>query len=473
MLALLPAMSKSELMIRDVERTVEVMHQFRDYIVHRIDFMDLFISPDITSLALSKDSLRINILTASMWPSFWILPGACSSLILPLGLDIIKSEFIQFFHFHYFLDKKSMDLWSISNEGQKCFQVHGSAENQARINGIFEPTTEVCDGRPVYAMRGNSNSILEFSGKTSSWQIKKRSDKGKNTGWAYCKASAMVSPDNLDKQWFVWKKSLKKWLPQPIKVTALLNHISYKATGAIEGNNNRSSTGAVRKLIWCHCAGTITLQAHLSGDISPFLLTTESQAAVLLLFSQSSSDLDQSDTNEYGRLSLTYDFLKKSLNLGDEDLGETLKSLITVDIPILSTTSIATEESRNRATVDRTSLFHPKDQFFLSSSFLLGHLGGLSIENPIVLSSIQTDKVQSEAHILAAGVSSLYGWRNELIDACIVRVLKDVFINKNGLFSNNSYMKNSALPIDALSYRVRKSLEDRCAVSDEDIMRRR
>ena len=471
-LSLLPSMTKSELMIKDIERTVEVMHQFREYIVHRIDFMDLFISPDITTLALSKDSLRINVLTASMWPSFWILPGACSSLILPLGLDIIKSEFIQFFHFHYFLDKKSMDLWNISNEGQKCFQVHGSVENQARINGIFEPTSEVCDGRPVYAMRGNSNSILEFSGKTSSWQIKKRSDKGKNTGWAYCKANAMLCPDNLDKQWFVWKKSIKKWLPQPIKVTALMNPISYQTTGIIEGSSNRNSMGAVRKLIWCHCAGTITLQAHLAGDISPFLLTTESQAAVLLLFNQSSCDLDQISTSEDGRLSLTYDFLKKSLNLSDEDLGETLKSLTTFDAPILSITAITQEESKNRAVNDK-SLFHLKDQFSLSLSFLLGHLGGLSVENPIVLSSIQTDKVQSEAHILAAGVSSLYGWRNELIDACIVRVLKDAFINKNGLFSNNSYMKNSALPIDALSYRVRKSLEDRCAVSDEDIMRRR
>ena len=451
-------MSKSELMIKDIERTAEVMYQFRTYLVHRIDFVDLIIPDDITELALSNDSLRINILTMNMWPSFWILPNAYSSLVLPLGLDIIKSEFIHFFHFHYFSDKKSMEIWDISNDEHKCFHIHGSTENQARINGIFEPTSETCDGWPVYAMRGNSNSILEFSGKTSSWQIKKKSDKGKNTGWAYCKASAMVSPENLDKQWFVWKKAAKKWIPQPIKVSALLNHFSNIESKdiSISEDSYRNPADAPRKLLWCHCAGTVTLQAHISGLSSQYLIATEPQAAVLLSF------------NGDATTHLSYENLKKSLNLNDEYMSETLTSLTTADAPILAYSS----ENKN-LTGGKLSFFSAEDYFSLSPSFLAGVIGGLSMDSPIVLSSIQTDKVQSEAHLVAAGVSSLHGWRNELIDACVVRILKDAFIHKNGIFSNNSYMKNSALPIDTLSYRVRKSLEDRCAVSDEDIMRRR
>jgi hypothetical protein len=164
--------------------------------------------------------------------------------------------------------------------------------------------------------------------------------------------------------------------------------------------------------------------------------------------------------------------------LNDAELSNTIASLLTSSVLVASVNGqnfLPSPSRRNGGYLLESSStsFKQLDRFSFSTLFLSGELGGIDAANPIVLSSIQTDIIQSDAKVLAAGVNSLYGWRNELIDACIVRVLKDALVNKNGHFANHSLMKNVALPIDALSYRVRKGLEERCAVSDEDIMRRR
>ena len=46
--------------------------------------------------------------------------------------------------------------------------------NQSTINGVYEPTDEVCSGWPVYRKRGDANKWLEFfiaSNKVSSQPV--------------------------------------------------------------------------------------------------------------------------------------------------------------------------------------------------------------------------------------------------------------------------------------------------------------
>jgi hypothetical protein len=448
-LSQLPASSKCDLMIKDIERSEITMDQFRLYLINRIDYMDLVIPSDISSVALSSDSLCVNILTNSIWPSFWILPRSFSSLCLPSGLDIIKREFINFFSSY---DINSAQSWNL-NDTRSTFQIHGSEENQARINGIFEPTTEISDGWPIFEMRGNNSSIMEFSAKTNSWQIKKRADKGKNAGWAYCKSShSNTGPENKNNQWFVWKKSTKKWISQTIKITSMTgsNKNNGCKTSAIQSTNYLSAS--IRKLIWCHGAGTISLQANFTNNTCVNIICTEPQAAVLFLFNTIISGNDN--------IVLSFSYLQKTLCLDKEELTETLSTLTSSEIPIITCVQIGNDICDN--------------EFFLSDCFKNGNLeSSFNYDQPIILSSIQIDKTHSEAHLIAAGVNSLHGWRNELIDAGIVRILKDSSINKNGEFPNCFRVRFSSLSIDTLSYRVRSLLEERCKVSNEDVMRRR
>jgi hypothetical protein len=125
-LSLLPAMSRSGLMIRDLEQTSSSMARFRSHLLNRIDVMNLHVPEHITKLALSSESLNIHILTSSVWPSFWISPSLCASLKLPYQLDIIKKEFLKYFNILYGQDTEDEDLAKLHTDlNKKAFRVEG------------------------------------------------------------------------------------------------------------------------------------------------------------------------------------------------------------------------------------------------------------------------------------------------------------------------------------------------------------
>jgi hypothetical protein len=57
-----------------------------------------------------------------------------------------------------------------------------TGSNAANINGIYDPTSELCCGRHVYKRRDADIWIELFEGK---WQVKPASGKGKDNGWAF------------------------------------------------------------------------------------------------------------------------------------------------------------------------------------------------------------------------------------------------------------------------------------------------
>jgi hypothetical protein len=56
------------------------------------------------------------------------------------------------------------------------------------INGVYEPTNEVCGGWPVYRKQGDPDKWLEYIVATNEWYVKPTADRGRAEGWM-CLAS--------------------------------------------------------------------------------------------------------------------------------------------------------------------------------------------------------------------------------------------------------------------------------------------
>lgn len=450
MLAQLPAMSKSSLMIRDIEQSANAMHAFRSFLVDQIDFKDLTLPRDIAELALSGQNLQVNSLTGNVWPAIWIKPLSYATLTLPAGLDLIKRAYVQYFDAQ---NTTRFDAWRL-NDKYKTLQISGAEDVSAHIQGVYTPSAEMSDGWPVYEMRDSaSSSILEYSLRKCSWQIKKRSDRGKNAGWAYCTATPGTAPEHLDKPWQVWRKAEKAWVARPMVVSTV--------------TSAQSKPRSLRRIVWCHAAGTMTVQATLNDGRHAHLMVTEAQAAVLMLFNSTVRSISSS-------LKLSFAQLQASLGLTSCELKGILSTFISAEAPVLQRSvplgdpEAPSKRKQSHFVEDITT----EDVYQLSNTFLRGDLGGLDENNPLVLSSIELDKHNSDEQLFDAGINSLYGWRNELIDASVVRVLKDAAAQKTGEFVNHNRQRFAALSIDSLCFRVRSALKDHTGVSAEDIMRR-
>jgi len=178
-LSQLPAMTKSGLMIRDIEQTATVMHQFRSYLVDQMDFHDLRMPQSAVELALTAHRLGVNVLTANVWPSFWIRPLAYAHLTLPSGLQEIKKAFLAFYDWqHNFRESASLKKF-------KPIRISGSDETTVScINGYYFPTSRMSDGWPIYEMRDSTNSIiLEFSSKAELGRSRRAQTKAKTQVW--------------------------------------------------------------------------------------------------------------------------------------------------------------------------------------------------------------------------------------------------------------------------------------------------
>jgi hypothetical protein len=63
---------------------------------------------------------------------------------------------------------------------------HGPSASS--INGVYEPTSEVCGGWPVYQKQGDPDKWLEYIVATNEWYVKPTADRGRAEGWM-CLAS--------------------------------------------------------------------------------------------------------------------------------------------------------------------------------------------------------------------------------------------------------------------------------------------
>ena len=85
--------------------------------------------------------------------------------------------------------------------------------NAVTINGVYEPTDEICNDWPVYRKRNDSNKWLEFFDASSKWYIKATTDKGRARGWMRLTSNPTTRPELCKATCEVWDGS--KWTSQP------------------------------------------------------------------------------------------------------------------------------------------------------------------------------------------------------------------------------------------------------------------
>lgn len=108
--------------------------------------------------------------------------------------------------------------------------------NAVTINGIYDPTDEVCNDWPVYQKRGDSNKWLEFFNQSNKWYIKATNDKGKARGWMRLSSNPPTRPELCKEISEVWDGS--KWTSQP----------SVSIVTARQRNQEDMKSGTIRRI---------------------------------------------------------------------------------------------------------------------------------------------------------------------------------------------------------------------------------
>ena len=80
------------------------------------------------------------------------------------------------------------------------------------INGIYEPTSEICGGWPVYRKQGDPDKWLEYIVATNEWYVKPTADRGRAEGWMCLASDPPTKPELCRGTCEVWDGD--KWTIQ-------------------------------------------------------------------------------------------------------------------------------------------------------------------------------------------------------------------------------------------------------------------
>lgn len=88
------------------------------------------------------------------------------------------------------------------------------------INGIYEPTDEICGGWPVYRKKDDMEKWLEYNVASGEWYVKPTTDKGKPEGWMCIASDPPTRPEQTKGTCDVWDG--ERWTSQTtVVITAL------------------------------------------------------------------------------------------------------------------------------------------------------------------------------------------------------------------------------------------------------------
>jgi hypothetical protein len=91
------------------------------------------------------------------------------------------------------------------------------------INGIYEPTDEICGGWPVYRKKDDSEKWLEYIVASNEWYVKPTADKGKPEGWMCITSDPATRPELTKGTCDVWDG--ERWTSQnTVVITAVPGH---------------------------------------------------------------------------------------------------------------------------------------------------------------------------------------------------------------------------------------------------------
>ncbi len=477
-LSLLPAMSKSKLMIKDIEQTVYTMKLFRKYMLDRYDYDQIEVTPNnegapqhrmlqfpsnnLKELIFNDNNLNVHVLAGSIWPTAWVSPLPYSSINLPAEMKIVSQEFQLFFKINSPVYKKDLKGDAVLIRSNITVNNETIYESLLHIDGVYDITCDTLNGFPIYAKSNNYRVkfILEFNANSNAYEIKSAHNKATDICIAYCKfpmnVTGSYTSNNVTElmsklPWMYYHNNAWCEGNFTVEIKNVSNEVyaTLGHQGTSRGSVNIfkslkelevSSIKSMRKIVWCHGAGTVLLKGWISGPLgrtAAFLLTSTPQAVLLLMFNE--GDI------------YTIPEIIKYTGMTYNEIKDVLASLLSPSQPILC-----------EVTVNSAPCYR------LSDDYVYGNLGGLDSVNPIILSS----QSALSNTINNNDVNVLHAWRNDLIDACIVRILKEAARTHSGNFMNSAGTNNTAVPLDVLLKLVKDSLENRCSVNSEDVMRR-
>jgi hypothetical protein len=123
-----------------------------------------------------------------------------------------------------------------------------TGENAARVNGVYESTSEVSSGEvTIYRKVGDADAWLEYHAGTGSWQVKRTANKGKDVCHAYCAVPAKCLPEECPVgQWQVERKRYYGiWVPEASIAVSIVSQGELEAL-KVEAARQVVCTTAVR-----------------------------------------------------------------------------------------------------------------------------------------------------------------------------------------------------------------------------------
>ena len=91
------------------------------------------------------------------------------------------------------------------------------------INGVYEPTDEICGGWPVYRKKDDNEKWLEYIVATNEWYVKPTADKGKAEGWMCIASDPATRPELSKGTCDVWDG--ERWTTQnSVEISAMPGH---------------------------------------------------------------------------------------------------------------------------------------------------------------------------------------------------------------------------------------------------------
>ena len=108
-------------------------------------------------------------------------------------------------------------------KGNYSLRITGAkGANVGLVNGLFQPTEELCCNATVYAKVGNNDICMEYNAPRKQWRVKGTEDKGTDLRWAFCDVPAKCLPQDCPVgKWCVYDGS--NFVPQRAVTVSLLS----------------------------------------------------------------------------------------------------------------------------------------------------------------------------------------------------------------------------------------------------------
>lgn len=514
-LARLPAMTRVQSMLDDVKSTRAVMVAFRRQLLKRSNALR---GSGVDRLFSDVDAFQINVISRAVWNSSWVSTEAYRGLKLPPLMKTVVDEFTQFFRTQRLFGAHNSEEEDVKRiKAIKEIEINVSSGESSKQNLLtddmsqFWRTAGQVDGRHwvevTIPAKKTFKELLLFTtdfesysprecviyvgldsaslspvkklelGRASQWNSIVRAEEVKGAGISPPRVVRLEIRNN--------HSGGHDSKVAQIKLLTLDKGMQKRPTPVWDVPLRPVSPGGYCTLGWCHGTGAATLQAQVADGSSVFLVVNEPQCAVLCALNHVDSD---SAAN-----------LARSTGLSLAELDTVVTALTSPEICVLEISQ--TDTDFGLETFDGGSLFLSESTIVkLSRSFLLGDVGSRDEDAPSFIPSIahHDDGVagQGTAHVAAL----TFKWRNELIDAAILRVLKNAArapsfsapssppisktsatldvdevvksLNLLRVKRSGSGPSPSGMPLDILLNAVRLSTKRHLDVSTIDIMKR-